>query len=52
LKWFLIFLYNVDNIHAQGKSSDQEKKLIGYKDYEYMKNLLVDDRAVFDFYKD
>lgn len=45
------YFYDVDNVHAQGKFTDQAKKLIGYKDYEYMENLLVDDRAMFDFYK-
>ena len=45
------YFYDVDNVHAQGKFAEQAKKLIGYKDYEYMEDLLVDDRAMFDFYK-
>ena len=45
------YFYDVDNVRVQGKFAEQAKKLIGYKDYQYMENLLVDDRSMFDFYK-
>ena len=45
------FFYDVDNVRVQGKFAEQAKKLIGYKDYDFMENLLVDDRGMFDFYK-
>ena len=45
------YYYDVDDVRSQGLPAEQAKKLIGYKDYQYMENLLVDDRDMFDFYK-
>lgn len=45
------YFYDVDNVRAQGEIATQAQKLIGYKKYDYMEKLLVDDHSMFDFYK-
>lgn len=45
------YFYDVDNVRAQGEITNQAQKLIGYKKYDYMEKLLVDDHSMFDFYK-
>ena len=47
----LIYVYDSDNIRSFGSMGDESKKTIGFHKTNYMENLLIDNRNMFDFYK-
>lgn len=47
---FLSF-YDTDSTSCSGDIADYVKATIGYTEKDYMKNLFVDDKSMFDFYK-
>ena len=47
----LNYIYDSDDIRSFGKMGDEARKTIGYHKTNYMENLLIDNRNMFDFYK-
>lgn len=45
------YVYDSDDIRSFSKMGDEARKTIGYHKTNYMENLLVDNRNMFDFYK-
>ena len=45
------YVYDSDDIRSISKMGDEAKKTIGYHRTNYMQNLLIDDRNMFNFYK-
>lgn len=45
------YVYDSDSIKSFSKMGDEAKKTIGYHETNYMENLLIDNRNMFDFYK-
>ena len=45
------YVYDSDDIRSFSSMGDEAKKTIGYHKTNYMQNLLIDDRNMFDFYK-
>ena len=45
------YVYDSDDIRSFSKMGDEARKTIGYHKTNYMENLLIDNRNMFDFYK-
>lgn len=45
------YVYDSDDIRSFSKMGDEARKTIGYHETNYMENLLIDNRNMFDFYK-
>jgi len=47
----LQYIFDVDDVHCNGKYADYSKGMIGYSDTKTFKELFLNDKSMFDFYK-
>lgn len=45
------YMFNVDDVHCQGDLAKYSRDIVGYKKTAVYKNLLLNDKSMFDFYK-
>lgn len=47
----LQYIFDIDDVHCNGDYANYSKNIVGYTDTKTYKNLLVNDKTMFDFYK-
>lgn len=47
----LQYIFDVDDVHCQGKYAEYSRGIVGYKETKTYKDLYKNDKSMFDFYK-